>query len=336
MSTTEFSLSVVVIGRNEGSRLNRCLGSVQRIRGWQGRVQIIYVDSGSTDGSCAVARAMGCDVIELHSERPSAAMGRNAGWRAAHAPLVLFLDGDTILDPDFPAAALRALERSKAAVVFGRRREIAPQASAFNRVLDLDWISAPGIAEYCGGDAMMRRVSLEAVNGYDDTLIAGEEPDMCRRMRGLGFTILHIDSPMTGHDLAMYSCRQYWRRAVRTGHAYAEVSARYANTDLPLWSAESRANIRRGIFWAALWVLAFGSAVALANPVPVLAATALLLSVRTARKFTWKSPDRRTLLLYGLHSHLQQLPILIGQYSYWRNRKSGQRRRLIEYKESSV
>jgi len=329
------SLSVVVIGRNEGARLERCLQSVRAINGFP-NLEIIYVDSGSSDGSCALARSLGCRVIELHSDRPSAAMGRNAGWRAAIAPLILFLDGDTVLDPDFAARAAAALEDSSIAVVCGRRRELKPEASVYNRVLDLDWIAPPGICEYCGGDALMRRDALEAVSGYDDTLIAGEEPDMCRRMRGQGRQILHLDCPMTGHDLDMHRWRQYWRRAVRTGHAYAEVSARYAKTGLPLWRAESRANIKRGSFWTGAWLLGFAASAVWLNPLPLLAVGAMMgvLAIRTARRFAWKSPDRTTLLLYGLHSHFQQLPIFIGQLGYWRDRRRGARRRLIEYKET--
>jgi cellulose synthase/poly-beta-1,6-N-acetylglucosamine synthase-like glycosyltransferase len=338
MSGTSPSLSVVVIGRNEGPRLERCLRSVAAIRGWEGEIEVIYVDSGSADDSCTRAQAFGCRVVQLNDERPSAARGRNAGWRIAGAPLVLFLDGDTILDPDFAARASAEFADPRVVVVCGRRREIAPAASVFNRVLDLDWIAPAGPCEYCGGDALVRRDSLEAVNGYDDSLIAGEEPDMCRRMRGLGYQILHLDCPMTGHDLAMHHWRQYWRRAVRTGHAYAEVSRRYTGTPLPLWNAESRANMRRGAFWALAWLFGFAASVWLRNPVPLAAVIVLLsaLAVRTARKFTWKSTNRQTLLLYGLHSHLQQLPILIGQLSYAWGRRRGRRRRLIEYKEGTV
>jgi hypothetical protein len=143
---------------------------------------------------------------------------------------------------------------------------------------------------------------------------------------------------MTNHDLAMHHWRQYWRRAVRTGHAYAEVSGRYASTALPLWTAESKTNVKRGIFWASAWILGLAASVWLRNPLPLAAVAALLalLAVRTARKFAWKSLDRTTLFLYGLHSHLQQLPILAGQLSYWWGRRQGRARDLIEYKESGV
>ena len=332
------TLSAVIIGRNEGARLERCLQSVRAIRNWTGEIEIIYVDSGSTDDSCTLARSLGARVVVLNSERPSAALGRNAGWRMAAAPLILFLDGDTVLDPDFPNRAAVVLADPQVAVVCGRRRELHPETSVYNRVLDLDWIGVPGPCAYCGGDALVRREVLETVGGYDDCLIAGEEPDMCRRIRGLGYQVLHLDCPMTGHDLAMHHWRQYWRRAVRTGHAYAEVSSRYAGTHLPLWEAESRSNVKRGTFWALAFTFGLIACFLVRNPLPLLAVAAFLglLAARTSRKFGWKSSNRRTLFLYGLHSHLQQLPILAGQISYWWGRRRGRRRRLIEYKADAI
>ena len=328
-------LSVVIIGRNEGQRLRRCLDSVAAMRDPGGPVEVIYVDSASTDGSPELARALGARVIGVQPERPSAALGRNAGWRAAHAPYVLFLDGDTILHPDFVAAALPHLDAPEVAIVWGHRREIAPDASLFNRVLDLDWIYAPGRTEFCGGDALVRREALEAVDGFDASLIAGEEPELCRRLRGRGWAIEHIDQPMTGHDLAMTQWRQYWRRAFRAGHAYAEVSARYRASGDPFWSDVVRANQIHGALVLGLPLLAIVAALVLGAwwPLAVAALALAALALRTAARVGWKSRDPVTRLLYGIHSHLQQVPILCGQLSYRLDRRHGRQRALIEYKE---
>ena len=327
-------ISFVVIGRNEGERLTRCLESIGEIRGVEGEVDVIYVDSASTDDSVQRARAQGARVLEVRPERPSAALGRNAGWKEAQAPFILFLDGDTILHPDFTAQALAAMQDPSVAVVWGHRREIQTGTSVFNRVLDLDWIYPAGLSEFCGGDALMRRAVLEDVGGFDSTLIAGEEPELCQRIRGKGLQILHLDVPMTGHDLAMTQWSQYWRRAVRAGHAYAEVSDRTAGGPYPLWQEDSRRNVQRGGVLLALIIGGPVLSLILQNGMP-LAATVLLLTalvLRTAWKARWKSGEWVTLLLYGMHSHLQQLPILFGQLGYWRDRRRGQRRGLIEYK----
>lgn len=334
-------VSVVIIGRNEGSRLVRCLDSVAAARlagDAEVIAEVIYVDSESTDGSGEAAGARGAKVFVLKSERPSAARGRNLGWRAAQGEFILFLDGDTILDADFVDAALPEFHDPSRAVVWGHRREIEPRASVYNRVLDLDWIAPAGPCDFCGGDALIRRSALEQVGGYDETLIAGEEPEMCRRMRACGHTIMHVDRPMTGHDLAITRWNQYWRRAVRTGHAYREVSERFRATAMPLWEPEARRNLTRASLLMAIPLLALATALLFRSAWPLFAALAVLmaLALRSARRFSWKASDPLTALLYGIHSHVQQIPIFFGQISYWRARRSGRRRKLIEYKGTAA
>jgi cellulose synthase/poly-beta-1,6-N-acetylglucosamine synthase-like glycosyltransferase len=330
------SLSIVVIGRNEGSRLERCLLSIRAMEKPEAEVEVIYVDSASTDGSCAVAAKLGAQVISVQPKRPTAALGRNAGWRASSGTFVLFLDGDTILHRRFVVTALGDFEEDTA-VVWGNRREIHPESSLYNRVLDLDWISSPGLVDYCGGDALMRREALAAAGGYDEDLIAGEEPEMCRRLRAKGWKILHVDRPMTGHDLAMTRWSQYWRRATRTGYAYAEVSERFRGSGLPFWEHEARHNRNRASILVILATIALLLAVSQLSVLPIvfLAGILVVLARRTAEKVAWKCPDFSTRFVYGIHSHLQQIPIYVGQLEYWSDRRKGRKRGLIEYKEAA-
>lgn len=248
-------VAVVVIGRNEGQRLLRCLDSVWAMDFPESSLDFIYVDSRSTDDSVDDARRRNARVIEVDPERPCASVGRNAGWRATDFEFVLFLDGDNVLAPTFVREALAAFEPD-VSVVFGNRREIATDQSVYNRVLDLDWVWPLGDLDFCRGDALMRRDALVAVDGYDEILIAGEEPDMCGRMRDLGHRILHIDVAMTGHDMDMHSFSQYWRRATRTSHAYSEISARFRDTPEQFWTAESQRNFLHAGLLTATPVLA--------------------------------------------------------------------------------
>lgn len=324
-------LSVVIIGRNEGERLERCILSTQAIQGWQ-PAEILYVDSGSTDGSLDLAARLGATVLPLSPGIYTAARARNLGWRHATSELILFLDGDTILNSDFPLAALDELRKNPTnAAAWGHRREICPCVSVYVRVLDLDWVFAPGETPYCGGDVLMRRAALEAVGGFDETLIAGEEPEMCRRMRTLGWHIQHIDHPMTLHDLAITRFSQYWRRSQRAGYAFAAVSARFRDTSDPMWSADARRNRLRGLFWLLTPILALAASVALLSLLPLAIWLLFLFAVaaRTAWQSRWKSAPWSTLLLYGLHSHLQQVPIFFGQLQFLFNRNKA----LMEYKD---
>ena len=330
------TLSVVVIGRNEGHRLSRCLESVQSMDHARSALELIYVDSDSEDGSRELATTLGAKVIHLRTNRPCAALARNAGWREANAPTVLFLDGDTTLHPDFVRRAMHEFTEENVGVVWGHRRETRPRASWYNRVLDLDWVYPPGDSEFCGGDALIRKSVLEQVGGFDENLIAGEEPEMCARIRRLGHVIRHVDRPMSGHDLAIVRWSQYWRRALRAGYAYAQVARRFRGSPSPLWQRESRRNVLHGSVVVFLPILAALLAVSMQSLWPLLAAgmVGAALIVRTAIRSNWKSSDPVTLLLYGVHSHLQQAPILWGQLTYHRDRRRRRVRGLIDYKES--
>ena len=349
-------VSVVVIGRNEGDRLARCLQSVaiaganmKAVAPAQSNLlsphashldqdrfslELIYVDSGSTDNSVAIAESLGAQALALTPDRPTAALGRNAGWRAAHGEIVLFLDGDTELDPAFITAALPSFADPKVAVVWGHRREKHPELSLYDRTLDLDWIYPPGPAAFCGGDALFRRDVLAAAGGFDDTLVAGEEPELCGRILALDYEVLHVDLPMTRHVLGIRTFKQYWKRATRAGHAYAEVAARFAGTAHPLWSADARRNQVRAALLVAIASAALAATLFERSVVPVAYAIGVytLLILRTAWKARWKSKSPLTLLLYGLHSHFQQIPIAWGQLQFAANRRRGHRAAVFEYK----
>jgi cellulose synthase/poly-beta-1,6-N-acetylglucosamine synthase-like glycosyltransferase len=278
---------------------------------------------------------MGFRTIALHPERPAAGLARNAGWKAANGEYVMFLDGDTVIDPAFIADALPSFASPEIAIVWGHRRETHPRRSLYNRALDLDWIYPAGPAEFCGGDALFRSDVLRVTGGFNKTLIAGEEPELCRRILKLGLRILHVDLPMTGHDLDITEWGQYWMRAARAGHAYAEVAERFAGSVDPFWSEEVERNRMRAITLQSVLIGALAGSLVLWTLWPALLVFALLavLVVRTAWKARWKSKDWVTLLLYGVHSHVQQVPIFWGQVAYGMSSRKGHKTMLLEYKK---
>jgi cellulose synthase/poly-beta-1,6-N-acetylglucosamine synthase-like glycosyltransferase len=321
--------------------------------GWE----LIYVDSHSSDNSVAIAQDLGARVLDLGWGKPCAAAARNIGWRAAQGSFVLFLDGDTELEPDFPKQAMPLLCDPQTVAVWGHRRESNPTQSIYTRVLDLDWIFAPGRVDYFGGDALVRRQALQEVGGFDDALVAGEEPELCQRLRARGWRIEHVDVPMTRHDLGIRSLRGWWIRAERAGLAYAQVSARFRGTSDPLWSRESRRNLWHGgtlLALSILVMLALTAAILSVLPSPpipgaqeaslvttpwVALVVATLLGAglaawaRSAHRCRWKCPgDAGLAWCYAAHSHLQQIPILIGQWRWFCMARQQKTPRLIEYR----
>lgn len=309
------TVDAVVIGRNEGARLIACLASLS------GQVRrVVYVDSGSTDGSLDAAQATGVRAIALDMATPfTAARARNAGLAAlAGDPpeFVLFLDGDTRLDPGFVAQAQAAfLTNPLAVVVCGRRRELAPDASIYNRLIDREWDTPVGLARACGGDAMMRHAAVVAVGGFDASLIAGEEPDLCLRLRAQGGEVWRIDAEMTLHDAGLTQWSQWHRRSLRAGHAFAEGWARHGFAH---WGRETL----RALFWgAALPLLMLFASGAEGVVVGLVIYGAQWLRLWRRGGGPWAS-----VMMLSKFSEAQ------GVLGYWYGRMFGKKRGLIEYK----
>jgi glycosyltransferase involved in cell wall biosynthesis len=320
------SVGLVAIGRNEGARLTRCLESVRR----EG-VPFVYVDSGSTDGSQDDARALGAEVVELDMSVPfTAARARNAGFRRLleiHPDIafVQFVDGDCEVRQGWLGTARAFLAAAPgAAVVCGRRRERHPEASVFNRLCDIEWNGPVGEILECGGDAMMRVTPLLAVGGYRAGLIAGEEPELCVRLRGAGWTIWRLDAEMTLHDAAMSRWTQWWHRSRRAGHAFAEVAWIHRGSPFAIWSR----SVASAVAWGGLLPLAIVilmlvdsrfAALVLAYPVQI---------ARLALRAGGRSDDWR----FAAFTVLGKIPEFAGIVRYHLDRLLGRRKALIEYK----
>ncbi len=323
-------LAVVAIGRNEGERLRSCLTSVL-----DAVELVVYVDSGSTDRSVAMARGLGAEVVTLDMRVPfTAARARNTGWRRVRAlrpelALVQFVDGDCSIAPDWLTTAHDFLAaRPEVAAVCGRRRERFPERSIYNQLCDMEWDVPPGEVRACGGDVLMRLGALEAVGGYRDAIIAGEEPELCVRLRAAGWRIWRIAAEMTAHDAAMTKISQWWKRSMRTGWTYAEGAALHG-------APPERHKVResRGVWCWGLGVpLAFGMAALLWSPW-WLAALLAIYPLQMLRLFLrLPGPSLRARAWRAVFLVLGKFAEAAGQLKYLKLRWSGRQAHLIEYK----
>jgi glycosyltransferase involved in cell wall biosynthesis len=322
------NIGVVVIGRNEGERLRKCLESVKNIAN-----RVVYVDSGSTDGSVALALGMGLEIVELDLSTPfTAARARNEGFTkllqlAPGLAYVQFVDGDCEVVPGWLEKAARFLDgRADVAVVCGRRRERFPDRAVYNMLCDIEWDTPVGEAKACGGDALMRTDVFERVGKYRDDLIAGEEPELCVRFRAAGWKIWRLDEEMTLHDAAMTRFGQWWKRTVRGGYAFAEGA--YLHGAPP--ERHSVRELRSAWFWGpgipvftvglVIWQGTLGLALLLIYPLQI--ARLALRGKRTVLENWW----------YALFLVLRKWPEVMGQVKFLYNRMAGKTARLIEYK----
>lgn len=323
------NIGAVIIGRNEGERLIRCIKSLQH-----DLEHIIYVDSGSSDGSVEESKTLGVVTVILDLDKPfTAARARNEGAReliAANPAIefIQFVDGDCEVDHGWIDKAHTFLKTSPDyAVVCGRRRERFPQYSVYNQLCDVEWNTHVGDTHSCGGDALIRVSAFQSVNGYSDFLIAGEEPEMCFRMRQQGWKIMRLNVEMTLHDAAMTRFTQWWKRQKRAGHAYAESFYLHGSTQERFRYKEVRSNI----FWSFLLptVILFS----LWQPLMlwllfVYPLQILRLTIRDKRKYASISLS----FIVASSNVLSKFPQTLGIMTFYKNFLTGKRQKIIEYK----
>jgi len=327
-------VGIVAIGRNEGERLRACLTSALAQS-----PAVVYVDSGSTDNSVALAASLGATVVNLDLATPfTAARARNEGFAkllAAYPAIeqVFFVDGDCEIVATFMPRAIAELSaRAEVAVVCGRRRERHPGASAYNRLCDIEWNTPVGEASACGGDALMRVSSFKSVAGFNESVIAGEEPELCVRLRSKGMKILRIDEDMTLHDAAITKFSQWWRRNLRAGHAFAQGAAMHGAPPQRHWVKEVRSNDVWGLL---VPLMSIGLAVVTSGIGlllwPVAWGVLGLKVYRSARKRLGADTG-----LYSFFIVIGKVPQALGQLKYRLSRLLGRQNQIIEYKTAAA
>ena len=320
-------VGIVVIGRNEGERLRICLESVLD----SGRV--VYVDSGSTDNSVNIAKQLGVDVVNLDISIPfTAARARNEGFfqlrkLAPDLEFIQFVDGDCEVVKGWIDHALTHLKQySDAGVVCGRRRERYPDASVYNMLCDIEWNTAIGEAKACGGDALFRLNVFEQAGGFNPDVIAGEEPELCVRIRKNGWKIWRINEEMTLHDANIMRFNQWWTRNVRAGYAYALGAQMHGAAP----ELHKISEIRRTRLWAAWFPMTITLAAAI-NTVFLLCVIIYPLQIlrislmkRNTLKHNWS---------YAFFITLGKFPEMQGQVKFYINKLFKSRSKIIEYKK---
>ncbi|RCW88245.1 glycosyltransferase [Paracoccus lutimaris] len=316
------TLGAVVIGRNEGDRLKACLRSLVPLC-----ARVVYVDSGSGDDSVAFARGLGVTVVELDTSTPfTAARARNAGFEALLAggelDLVQFVDGDCKVEPGWLEAGVTALaERPDLGLVTGWRSEIHPLASVYNQMCQVEWRRPAGPISACGGDMMVRVAGFRKAGGFDPTVIAAEDDEFCLRLARAGWKLERLPVEMTLHDAAMTRFGQWWRRAMRAGHGFAQVGRMHP----PHFKRER------------LRVWAYGLVLPLMFLLGLFTSGWISLAVLGlyALSFwkTWRGLSGRPMAVkQAALLTLAKIPNLLGMLTYYRRRRTGDDMRIIEYK----
>ncbi len=320
-------IGAVVIGRNEGRRLLNCLNSLQ------GETNlVVYVDSGSTDGSVEAATKLGAEIVELDTSVPfTAARARNAGFEAMMArpnppELVQFVDGDCTLEPGYLTHAAEALIADpKLALVTGWRAEIYPEASVYNQMAHYEWHRPAGEIMACGGDMMVRASAFEEVGGFDPSVIAAEDDEFCTRLRKASYKLLRLPIPMTHHDANMTRFSEWWARAVRTGHGFEQVNDLHSEYFV-------RERHRMWLYGGLLPFLGLVGAFLYWPLFAVVAALYAVSFIRTVRGLQAEGLPLKLSMHQAVFFFISKVPNLIGAARYRKRKRLGDAMEIIEYK----
>lgn len=320
-------IGAVVIGRNEGGRLVACLNSIV------GQLEhIVYVDSNSTDDSVEQAKQLGVKTVSLDLSVPfTAARARNEGARFLlnlhpEVKMIQFIDGDCEVQPGWLDKAYNfLLDHNDYAVVCGRRRERNPQDSIYNQLCDIEWDTPVGESLACGGDALIRVDSYNQVNGYRDDLIAGEEPEMCFRLRSLGWKIRRLDTEMTLHDASMLRFSQWWKRTVRAGYAFTLGSSIHGGSSERFWVRECQRIM--------IWGLVFPILVITLSNIYLYSLLLLLMYPLQILRVSSKRPDLgKTRFIWATSIVIGKFAEAAGMIRFCIDRVRNKKAHLIEYK----
>ena len=190
--------SIIIPVLNNPQGLRRC---IEALRGQGLAFELIVVDNGSTDETCAVA--------ELHADRvlicPKLTIGalRNQGAQVAKGQILVFTDSDQRPAEGWLASGLEALAREESAGMVGARYHAPEGSSWVAKTWDLQrrYSDVPGdIGWLEAGNLLVTRAAFERVGGVRTDLVASEDVDLSFRVRNAGFRVICDPKIINYHD----------------------------------------------------------------------------------------------------------------------------------------
>jgi glycosyltransferase involved in cell wall biosynthesis len=215
------TVSVAVSTHGRASLLPRLVQALERQTLPPHQFEVIVVDDGSTDDTFAVlqdlARSSSLDLRPIRLDRNAGqAIGRNAAWRVARAPIVAFTDDDCTPTPEWLETGARAMQDGPGIVV-GRTTPSPDQLhllGPFSRTMN-----TTDERYFATCNIFYRRDDLEAVDGFDEGFgaTAGEDTDLAYRVRRLGRGAAFAPDALVHHDVRPSSFRAAVRDTQRWG-----------------------------------------------------------------------------------------------------------------------
>lgn len=201
------NVSIVVIGRNESNNLPATFDAIRDMDYPQYKLEVIYVDTASTDNSVVIAQGNAHKVFVENFEWPTSGLARNKGLLEASHEIIHFVDGDIAITKDYLKHAVDRIMQPDVDAVTGYFVEKRPD-KFFNKIMDIrrDGINhQERFCESTNGGGTYLKSKLMQVDGYDERILKGQESELGIRFRKKGLQILFIDQVQGVHNFDINS-----------------------------------------------------------------------------------------------------------------------------------
>jgi glycosyltransferase involved in cell wall biosynthesis len=215
------AITMVVIGFNESRNLHQTFTAIKNMNYPTHLVELIYIDSGSTDESVEIAKKY-CEKICIEPLWPSAARNRNRGLIESKHSICHFLDGDIIIDPDYIWSAVSKLQEGDVQAVFGYLEE--KNKKGLNKILLHDYSNRkPGYINAPGAGGTFIKKPLLEISAWDERIPRGEETEFGERFLQAGYKIWYLDKKMGIHDYGIAGLLGFLKKQIKEGMSAGQV-----------------------------------------------------------------------------------------------------------------
>lgn len=242
----KFALSIVVAARNAEETIGEQLQALARQR-WSLPWEVVVVDNGSIDRTVEVVRDFRSALPRLRivdaSDKPGQPYALNVGVRASRAPAAAFCDADDLVADGWVAEIGEGLRRHPfvSGALDTERLNTAPLARHRPKMqtTGIQAFSYPPFLPHAGSCNMgVRRDAFESVGGFDESLAALFDTDLCWKLQLRGVPLTPLPNA-----LVHYRRRASVAALLRQAKTYAEhdvaLYKRYRPLGMPPLSKKS-------------------------------------------------------------------------------------------------
>ena len=218
-------ISFIIIGRNEGWRLELCLQSVVKaIKQCSLNAEVIYIDSQSNDNSLEISKSYKEVKSYLITGKYNAAIARNIGVKEAIGDDLVFLDGDMEISPEFLDLIIERGENLRYEFISG---------NFINNYYDKDdnflkkdfyrkiYCEKDTLQYTTGGLFAIKREHWERVGGMHNKYKKGQDLDFGFRLAKKGIFLLRKKEVMAQHHTIDYKNKnRLWRSFIDGSYLY--------------------------------------------------------------------------------------------------------------------